>query len=175
MRRIWSIILFTLFLHSGITLAQWSRRPGTDITNANSHLGIGFAVGSPTGFSWKYWLSRNTALDGAIGWGYPDAFRVHVDYLVHAFPFQSQSLSVYYGGGAAIGGYWPGAPRYLGDGRWVIRDDQLGFGVRGALGMAAAIPQTPIEAFVETGPILVIAPSPAGFLLDFALGARVYF
>jgi hypothetical protein len=159
------------------TAVAWSqplRRPAFGITNPNSRFGIGLVLGSPTGVAWKYWLTRTSALDGAIGLAPYDEFRFHVDYLTHTFPFESQYLSIYYGGGAAVGGGVSRDYYYWRDGLWIARDTRLGFGARGVLGVVGMIPSTPLDAFLEIAPIFILTPSPVGFVLDFDLGTRVY-
>lgn len=173
MKRLTYIIAFALLSWTAVAWAQPFRRPASGITNPDSRFGIGFTVGVPTGVAWKYWLTRTSALDGAIGLAPYDQFRFHVDYLTHTFPFESQNLSIYYGGGGVVGGatsyyYWR-------DGYWIARETRLGFGARGVLGVAGMIPSTPLDAFLEMAPILVLTPAPLGFVLDFALGTRVYF
>jgi hypothetical protein len=168
------VVILLLFLSSMAT-AQIARHPSSGITNPNARFGLGFTFGSPTGVAWKYWLSSRTALDGAIGFSPYDQFRMHIDYLVHTYPFESEYLSLYYGGGGAIGTGRTDVVRYWRNGWWITRDERLGFGVRGVLGLAVPIPSTPLDSFIEMAPILVFAPDPVGFVFDFALGARVYF
>ncbi len=175
MRSLKFVLAILLLSSSMATWAQSYRRPATGITNPSARFGVGFIFGAPTGIAWKYWLSSTTALDGAIGLSPYDRFRFHLDYLAHAYPFQSQYFSLYYGGGGVIGGGRTEVIRYWGNGWWVTRDERLGFGVRGVLGVAAAIPSTPLDAFLEAAPILVLTPDPVGFVFDFSLGARVYF
>ena len=169
------LILVALVASSTIASGQPFRRPASGITNPNARFGVGVAFGSPTGIAWKYWLSPTSAIDGAIGLSPYDQYRFHIDYLAHFYPFQSQHFSVYYGGGGVLGGGRTEVVRYWRDGWWVAREQRLGFGVRGVVGMAATIPSTPLDAFLEVAPILVLTPEPVGFVADFAFGTRVYF
>lgn len=175
MRSLKFLLAFLLLSFSMVTWAQPYRQPPSGITNPNARFGVGFTFGAPTGIAWKYWLSPSSALDGAVGLAPDDRFRFHLDYLVHAYPFQSQYFSLYYGGGGAIGGGRTGIIQYWRNGWWVTREQRLGFGVRGVVGMAASIPSTPLDAFLEVAPILVLTPEPVGFVTDFSFGARVYF
>src|SRR3970040_1131509 len=86
--------------------ARAGGRPG----EANA-IGVGLALGAPSGISAKYWLNRNHAIAGAIGGlGYRGAV-LHGDYLWHRRDIvrsaPSGTTALYFGPGAllASGGY----------------------------------------------------------------------
>jgi hypothetical protein len=124
--------------------------------------GLGIIVGEPTGFSFKHWLSSNSAIDAAIAWSFIDegAFHIHADYLLHSFRLinvPEGKLPFYYG----IGGRLKTA-----------HDAQLG--VRVPLGLAYIFQSAPVDIFLEVVPILDFIPK-TDFKINAALGARYYF
>lgn len=143
------------------------------VADAQGRLGIGFVVGEPTGFSWKYKLSTTNAFDGAIGFSPFDRFRVNVDYLWISRPFDEQHLVLHYGLGGAVGF---GRTEYVTIKRgndYVVRHRELGIGMRGIIGLDYEIPRSPVELFFEFGPLLIFAPD-AGVGVDVGLGVRFY-
>ncbi len=140
--------------------------------HAQGKFGFGIVLGEPTGLAWKYKLNHLNAIDGAIGFSPYDRFRIHVDYLWHAYPFQDEHLAVHYGLGAAFGF---GRTDYVVDhgSSYVLREGDLGFGARAVVGLTYTIPRSPVDLFFEMAPLIVAAPGP-GFGLDLGIGARVY-
>lgn len=142
------------------------------VLKAQGRFGFGFIVGDPTGFSWNYKMGQN-ALDGGVGFSPFDRFRVHVDYLWVAHPFNEQHLSLTYGVGGAVGF---GRTEYLvSDDRYVYfsRDVATGVGIRGPVGLHYMIPRSPVELTLELAPILILAPD-SGFGFDGGLAIRFY-
>lgn len=144
---------------------------GTDL-RAQGMFGFGIVIGEPTGLAWKYKINHINAVDGTIGFAPDDAFRINVDYLWHAYPFEEQHLAVHYGLGAAFGfgrteSEFPHNHSFAGNG------EDLGFGIRGVVGLTYSIPRSPVDLFFEIAPLIVAAPE-GGFGLDVGLGVRVY-
>ncbi len=133
---------------------------------AQGRFGIGFVFGEPTGFDWKYRISEDNALAGAIGFTGSDRTRVDVDYLWQSYPFYERDLSVHYGIGAAMGFGNETRDDFF-------RQNDLGFGVRGVIGLTYMIPRSPVDVFVEAAPVMVFSP-PTGVNLDAGLGVRFY-
>ena len=124
--------------------------------------GLGIIIGEPTGFSFKYWTSSNSAIDAAIAWSFIDegAFHIHADYLLHSFRLinvPEGKLPFYYG----IGGRLK-----------TSSDTQLG--VRVPLGLAYLFQSAPVDIFLEVVPILDFIPK-TDFKINAALGARYFF
>ncbi len=73
----------------------------------DSGLGVGIIVGEPTGLSAKSWISSRDAVDAGVAWSVSNEwFRIHADYLRHAFdliPVEQGQLPLYYGIGVR---YW---------------------------------------------------------------------
>lgn len=135
------------------------------ITRAKGTFGIGVVLGEPTGVSGKYWLSEQTAIDGAFGYSFGDRFRVSLDYLVHTNAFEAPEFPLYYGVGGAISG----------DRGYIAksRSGDFALGVRGVVGVSYLFKRAPLDAFLEIAPIVFIAP-PLGLSIDFCFGIRVY-
>lgn len=135
------------------------------ITRARGTFGIGVVLGEPTGVSGKYWLSEQTAIDGAFGYSFGDRFRVSMDYLVHTNAFEAPEFPLYYGVGGAISG----------DRGYIAksRTGDFALGARGVVGVSYLFKGAPLDAFLEIAPIVFIAP-PLGLSIDFCFGIRVY-
>jgi hypothetical protein len=145
------------------------------VTGARSQgrFGIGLVVGEPTGIAFKYRLSGGNAVDGALGFSPVDRFRFNVGYLWHSHPFETRDLALHYGAGGAFGF---GRTDYvaLRDGRaYLLRSTDLGFAARFSLGLTYTIPRSPLDAFFEVAPLVIIVPN-AGLGLDLGIGMRIY-
>lgn len=141
---------------------------------SQNKFGAGFIFGEPTGVSWKYRMNSSRAVDGAIGFSPYDRFRVHVDYLWQSHPFTEQRLSVHYGVGAAAGFGRTDYVLVSDGGRYIFREREIGFGMRGVMGLTYLIPDSPLDMFFEVAPLMILTPD-AGMGVDAGLGARVYF
>jgi hypothetical protein len=133
--------------------------------------GAGVVLGEPTGIAWKYRINSVNAVDGAVGFSPYNSYRVHVDYLWQTFPFEERNLGIHYGAGIAFGG---GDRAYTYRGGVLFRHDELGFGLRGVVGLDYLIRNSPVDLFFELAPLVVLTPtSDSG--IDVGFGARVYF
>jgi hypothetical protein len=93
-----NVLIFLLFATIGCTTAAFGQ---------TKEYGLGLIIIEPTGLTGKVWLSRQGALDAAIGWSAKgDHFlHIHVDYLFYRYPFHSDSrvdFSLYAGAGGKI-------------------------------------------------------------------------
>jgi hypothetical protein len=129
-------------------------------------VGIGVMLPEPTGFTLEAYLSRNTALDFAIGWNTFDERHGygHVDYLVLPFDLsRGGSLSV---------------PFYLGIGAFLFDAGDAFFGARVPFGLALNLRRAPLQFFGEVAlRVLLIAPGdpPRRIDVDGAVGFRIFF
>ena len=140
---------------------------------AQGKLGVGVILGEPTGIAWKYRLGGDEAVDGAIGLSTPDRYRFHIDYLWEKRSFEEEHLRLHYGVGMAFG---VGDAEYVAlerGGTYVLEQRDLGFGVRGVVGLTYDIPRSPFDAFAEVAPLVILTPA-GGFGIDAAIGVRVY-
>ena len=143
------------------------------VTSANARMqddfGIGFIIGEPTGFSLKYWLDEEIAIDGAAAWSYSenDSFQLHSDYLIHNYDLlEADDLPVYYGIGARL--------KFKdNDGRGRNRNDAI-FGIRVPLGVTYLFDDAPLDIFFELVPVLDLSPD-VELDINAAVGLRFYF
>lgn len=125
-------------------------------------LGLGVIIGEPTGISFKKWVNKSDAIDGALAWSFgdKDALHLHADYLFHnrrLIHIDQHSIPFYYG----IGGRF----RF---------EDKNTFGIRFPLGLTFFLVEVPVDLFVEIVPIMNLAPE-TDLDLNAAIGARYYF
>ncbi|HCO93501.1 MAG TPA: hypothetical protein DIU00_06055 [Phycisphaerales bacterium] len=140
-------------------------------TNARTHdnVGVGVILGEPTGFSLKYWLDEERAVDGAAAWSYSenDSFQLHGDYLIHDYGFfNDDQIPVYYGIGARL-------KLKDDDGRGRNEHDPI-FGIRVPLGVTYLFEEAPLDAFFELVPVLDLSPD-VDLDINVAVGLRYYF
>lgn len=124
--------------------------------------GLGIILGEPTGLIAKYWTSRTTAFDIAGSWSFAgeDSFHLHADYLFHSFNIfkvDKGQLPLYYGIGARLS-----------------LQDQTRFGIRIPVGLSYMFDKTPLDIFVEIGPVMDVIPATELHILGF-IGFRYYF
>lgn len=155
---------------------------------ANKTFGLGIMLGAPTGFSGKYFLSSDTALDFGIGtiYGYRDrrGFHAHIDHLWHPVSLVSAKafeLPLYFGiGGRLLHGnrcyrYDKGFCDYY-------YRDYTAIGVRGPIGLSFDFNNVPIDIFFELALVLDFLADhddryddPIYFDVNGAVGVRYYF
>jgi hypothetical protein len=145
-----------------------------ELLHAQGKFGAGFIFGEPTGISWNYRLSRENAIDGAIGFSPFDRYRIHVDYLWRATPFRDERVGLHYGLGAVAGFGSTHYVTYQGRYSYILRDEEIGFAARVPVGLSYQFPRSPVELVVELAPMVIFAPV-SGVGVDAGLGARFYF
>jgi len=162
MNRRWILFLFAMIMSLSMSFSQ-----------PRGNFGIGFVFGDPTGFAWKYRLENTNSVDGVIGFSPFDRFRLHVDYLWESRPFSERNLSLHYGPGAVVGF---GRTQYIvynsGNG-YFLRNEEVGFGLRGVIGITYLVKRTPLDVFFEIAPLIVFAPH-TGSGIDLSFGGRFY-
>jgi hypothetical protein len=141
------------------------------VLRAQGRFGFGFIVGDPTGFSFKYKMNNENAIDGALGFFPSNRFRLHADYLWVARPFRDQQFTLTYGVGPAVGfGRTEVVAR---KGLIYYSRQEAAFGIRFPLGVSYVIPRSPVELTLELAPLVVFAPD-GGFGIDGGLAIRLY-
>lgn len=137
--------------------------------------GFGLILGEPSGGTVKLWLNQENALTANIGASYFGSPRIGVDYLWHFDAFNSSIVNLYAGPGAVLGigsgkGFWYRDK----DGKFYGRESgETGIAVRAMLGINIVPRNTPLEIFVELGPLVGITPD-FGSAFDAAIGIRFY-
>ncbi len=139
----------------------------TQSVEASSTFGIGFILGDPSGFTAKYFISGNDAIDAGIGPSGRDGFYLYVDYLRHFRTlFPVSELSLYVGAGIGLHEHDEESKHH--------EEDEVSLEARLPLGIAYTFRQVPIEVFLELAPALEFIPD-IDFDLRGGLGARYYF
>lgn len=146
----------------------------TVYSQVRSDWGLGITLGDPTGFTAKYNVNQTNAWNFNIGSSYFGEVRLGADYLWHFDPFNSQYVAMHAGFGGVLG---------FGDGKSVIfvhgnddyfvRDNEVGVGVRGLVGIDFYPGSSPFEIFFEMGPLIGFVPE-TGSAFDVAVGFRFY-
>jgi hypothetical protein len=140
---------------------------------SQGNFGVGLVIGEPTGIAWTYKMTPTNSLSGGIGTTRFDRYRFHADYLWTTHPFTQQRLGLHYGLGAVLG---VGPRSYVvvdGQREYLYSDGDPGFGIRGVAGLNYTIPDTPLDVFLEAGPLVVLAPATSTGV-DVGFGMRVY-
>ena len=142
--------------------------------------GFGIILGEPLGGTVKLWTAPDQAVTGAIGESYFGALRINADYIWHFDAFHSHVAMLYAGPGLSVGfgrrgvyyGYYKnhGDKYYYFDNR---EEGQVGIGARVMVGLNVIPKRTPIELFLEVGPLIGISPG-FGASFDAAIGIRFY-
>jgi hypothetical protein len=131
--------------------------------------GLGLIIGNPTGVSMKGFLSRENAIDGAVGFGVlgGEGLHVHADYLWHfeVKRWDTAALDLYLGAGPMLGLHTHGHPH--GD------DDHVFIGARAPFGLAMMF-DAPFDVFLEVAAGLWLIQD-VRFHLDAAIGGRYWF
>ncbi|MEO0137218.1 MAG: hypothetical protein ABIL39_10020 [candidate division WOR-3 bacterium] len=139
-------------------------------------LGVGIIIGSPTGFTLKFILARNSALAGNVGWSIGDNPRLHLtgDYQF-LFPTVLRWTDEMNGEQREIKNLTP----FLGiGGRFKFKENEadqnteLNIGLRLGGGIEYGISRFGI--FLELYPVVNILPA-TDFDIEGGLGGRFYF
>jgi len=174
----WFTGLVTAIVGAGLLLASVPQaearpRPRTRKFVSNKNIGLGVMIGAPTGFTGKYYLGADTAIDfgiGAFGGSRRrDGFQVYADFLWHPAVLGTTEpfiVPLYFGVGARLFDFDDGND-----------DDDLALGARIPAGIMLDFNNVPVEVFLEFSLVLDFILDGGGIDGDFglALGARYYF
>lgn len=134
-------------------------------------LGVGIAIGEPTGVCARLYLARDQAIQGAVGFAFlGDGLQVHADYAFHPYILQQREsfvLATYIGPGLRMIQYSAGRGA----------DDTFALGLRGVGGLLFDF-NNPLDAFVEVAGVLEYEFAEGegfGVTLNAAAGVRYYF
>ncbi len=150
-------------------------RPASAQGPLGRDFGFGIIVGEPLGGTVKFWTAPDQAFVGSIGGSYFGSPRIGIDYDWHFNAFRSNVVKMYAGPGLALGfgqGFYYGYYTRHGDVFYYRTDGGLGVAARVMLGLNVVPRNTPIELFLEMGPLIGIAP---GFGVAFDIGAGIRF
>jgi hypothetical protein len=141
--------------------------------------GFGIVLGEPLGGTVKLWTAHDQAFVGTIGASYFGSPRIGADYLWHFEAFHSNVVKMYAGPGLALGVgsgsyYWYyGRHGRYGEVFYYREPGSTGIAMRVVLGLNIIPRRTPMEIFLEAGPLIGIAPA-FGAAFDLAAGIRFY-
>lgn len=151
-----------------IALLVWSAQGMT----AQGRFGFGVVAGEPTGLAWRYRIDNTHSVAGSVGFLPEENVRFAADFHWQSYFRGNSDFYAYYGPGVFVG-YGERRVYYFSDGVYRVVDNGGVVGVRMALGVAYTIPRSPVDLFFEVAPAVILS-SPAGGVVDFGLGARVY-
>ncbi len=140
----------------------------TKLSASSSHtFGIGFILGDPSGFTAKYFINGNNAIDAGIGPSGRDGFYLYADYLRHVHNlFPVTEISLYVGAGLGVHDHDEEHAHH--------EEDEVSLEARLPLGIAYTFRQVPIEVFLEIAPALEFIPD-IDFDIRGGLGVRYFF
>jgi len=131
--------------------------------------GFGILLGTPLGATVKLWTAPDQAFVGDIGASYFGPLRIQADYLWHFSPFHSYIVKMYAGPGLALA-FGSSNDRFFDD---EDNASHLGVGARVMFGINIIPERTPVEIFLEVGPMIAFVPA-VGVGIDGGVGIRFY-
>jgi Protein of unknown function (DUF3996) len=137
------------------------------------NLGLGIALGSPSGLTGKYYLNQKNAIQATLGLGFVGGNHLNfsLDYLYHLNLLGKSAFKL--DGYIGIGGFvW----MWFDDNDGSANDDKsnIGIGVRVPIGVAMIFKSIPLDIYLELAPALRVIGR-TGFGFQGAIGVRYYF
>jgi hypothetical protein len=163
-----------------VLLSTWVLNSSIRAQGPNGNdFGFGIILGEPLGGTVKIWTANDQAVAASIGGNsYFGSLRIGADYLWHFDVFRSQVVKMYAGPGLVLG-FGTGREyffyKYKGNHYYFYErdNDEVGIAMRVVAGLNIVPKRTPIEIFLELGPLIGISPG-FGVALDVAAGIRFY-
>ncbi len=176
MRAAGGFLALTMALVFIATPASAQRRGQRGVQGLAGKFGLGIQLGQPTGLSYKYWTSGQTAVAGSVALNFKyDAIFADGHYLWHK-PLDTGDLNLlfHYGPGLflAIGGDFNDDKGRFKD-KFSGNNSSVGIGVGGSFGLDIIFPPR-FDVYLQIDPKLLVVPTSA-FDLGLALGGRFYF
>ena len=150
-KHVFGLLLFTFLMVAPHTFVHAQQRS----------FGAGIIIGDPTGFTAKYWKSKENAYDFGLAWALGDngSVLIYGDYIWHRFEITGEPRTpLYFGVGALFG----------------ANDNRTGLGVRIPLGVTHLFAKDPIDVFFEIVPAISIVPD-TDLDVQGGFGIRYYF
>ena len=129
--------------------------------------------GYESGFSGKYFIESNRALEGIIGFRRQGVVVTGL-YEIHQTAFKVENLKFYYGFGAHFGSIGRGENKFFFNEDRKYYDARLLAGADGVLGLEYLIPKSPIAVSLDLNPRVELATGP-NFDLAPGLGIKYTF
>jgi hypothetical protein len=139
---------------------------------AAGNFGAGIIIGSPTGLSFKYDLSKRNSLDAAIAWDDDVDVHVHASYLwnrARLFALDGAAVDGYAGVGARIREHDDHYYR-----RHLDEEEGTHFGIRVPGGLRYMFRDPAVEIFAEIAAIMDLTPD-TDLDIDAGIGVRYFF
>ncbi len=125
-----------------------------------NEVAVGMAAPAPTGLSFKFWTSRETAIDVFSEWNTSSkSISTHADYLTHnfeQFELEGATMPMYFGFGARVR---------------MSENSTTRVGIRIPVGVSYLWNTAPLDVFAEIGPRADIIPK-TNFAVDVMVGVR---
>lgn len=125
-----------------------------------NEVSVGMAAPAPTGLSFKFWTSRETAIDVFTEWSTSNKFvEAHADYLTHnfeQFELEGATMPMYFGFGARIR---------------TTENSSTHVGFRIPIGVSYLWDTAPMDMFAEIAPRSNVIPR-TSFSIDVMIGLR---
>lgn len=140
-------------------------------------IGLGVALGQPSGATVKWFFARNHALQGTLGVGFLGGYhlRLNAEYLFHIRLTSTADfdLPIYFGAGVSFFTWFHYVYPYywFGDGQYIT---YFGIGLRVPVGVALHFHKVPMDVFAQVAPGVGLFPG-IGFTFDGTAGFRYYF
>jgi hypothetical protein len=115
--------------------------------------------GYENGISGKYFLDKDVALEGLLGFRQSGVVFTGL-YELHQEAFNVPELKFYYGAGAHIGSVGSGTYRTFNGNDRIYNNAQLLLGADGVIGLEYLIPQSPIAVSLDLNPRIELATGP---------------
>lgn len=164
-----------VFVFCVMTLQVLAAAPPAPRYSASRDLGLGIVLGEPTGFSGKYWLDDQKAIDGIVGYRWGKSVVLAGDFLWHfAQPFGADNdftsrLFAYVGGGLMFGAFNSSSA-----GNTNTNATEFGLALRIPAGLEWRSFDQQFGVYLEVAPGMAIAPSTAA-VFNGGVGGRYYF
>ena len=130
----------------------------SDAQDYKTAAGVKFG-GYENGFSVKYFMDSNTALEGVLGIRNHGAVLTGL-YELHQPAFNIALLKFYYGFGAHLGSVGRGIYKRFGSDDNVYNDSHILLGADAVLGLEYKLPDAPIAISLDLNPRLELATGP---------------
>ena len=124
--------------------------------------GVGIIAGEPTGLSFKYFMSQETAIDLAVAWSFTGkgSFHLHGDFLWHIPEIFKVSAGKFF--------------FFFGAGAYFKIEEQGKMGIRIPVGLSYMFEKAPVDIFIEIAPLMCLYPE-TRLGLNGGIGVRFFF
>jgi hypothetical protein len=163
-----ALLLMTLTSFAQVPVESADRGAAVEPERQGGPLGLGVAVGAPSGITGKYWLGSWSAVQFSAGGdsGVVGDLAATGDYVFQVRPFQTGeedvSVPMHLGAGLNFGG---NIDERTG-GRWLL-------GVRGVGGLSVLFKDLPVGIYFETAPTFYLIEN-LTWSIDGQIGIRYY-